>query len=128
GSRRGITALSASLEAMHELVENTLAHLDPMDSLGLAILRHRFETMRGEFETLGLDAKQAQQRMRAYLDRNTDALSSESAEGRKVAAAESRDYAQDAILLAMIALQEAELATLAAILNKLEADQPGSSE
>ena len=116
---------------MHALVENTLVHLDPADTEGLADLRHRFDTVRRDFEAHRLEAEAARQRMRTYIDRKANPLPDSAAaecNDAALAAAESQDYAQDAILAAVVALEEAELATLDAILNKVEAQQSRSTK
>ena len=123
-SNRNIGDLSTRLENMHSLVEDTLAHLDPADAEGLAVLRQHFDTKRRDFEAHRLEAEAARQRMREHTNRKTDRLTDDG----ELATAESQDYAQDAILAAVIALEEAELATLEAILNKVEAQQSHSTE
>lgn len=113
--------LGTRLEAMQSLLENTLAHRDPADAAGLAVLRQRFDTTRREFEARSLEAEEARRRMRAYHDQSAFPTAEDAVEGHQ-------DYAHDAVLVAMIALEEAELATLEAILNKIEANQSTSSE
>lgn len=130
-SNRNTGDIGARLEAMQSLVDDTLVYLDPADVEGLAVLRQRFNTTRREFETHRLEANEARQRMRAYIDGKAQSPSVDLAADRAhggAASTESQGYAQDAILVAVAALEEAELATLEAILNKLEAHQSTPTE
>ena len=70
-----------------------------------------------EFDTRRLDAENARHRMRAYHNRYLEPRFDDRMQDRthgESAVAESQD-------VAIIALEEAELATLNAILNKVEA-------
>ena len=126
-SKRKMRDLSTHLDALHSLLESTLAHLDPVD---LAVIRLRFDTLQRELDTHRMEAEVARQRMRDYLDRSADLPYENTMEGliHDEAIAASQSYAQNAIMVAVIALEEAECATLNAILKKVEADQCKTSK
>lgn len=127
GLNRDLGKLSARLKDMLSLMENTLAQFDPADAAGLSVLQQHFDTMWHEFDKHRLQANNAQRRMRAYYDRHAGLHSEDEMQDcndGELVVAESLDYAHDAILVAEIALEEAELATLKAVLNKIEAERP----